>query len=72
MKTIEGIYDQFNFTAFDSNTSNSLYPKILQKECNALATYRRNQYQSVILDDKLKATIQNRWANQFERLHYNK
>ena len=69
MKCIKGIYSDLGFSSFDP-VSNSTYPQKLEEECKALAGYKRNQYQSIVLDDELKGTIRQRWSNQFQRFGY--
>lgn len=67
--SIRKIYSQFGFDSFDAQVKSS-YPQQLDEECEELRGYERNKFKKVILDDKLKETVKQRWRKQFDILGY--
>jgi hypothetical protein len=69
VKSMQEIYKKLGFDSFDPQVQSS-YPMNLSRECEELKGYQRNNFNYVILDDDLKATIKNRWKKQFDVLGY--
>lgn len=71
LQTIQRIYGAFGFDSLQAD-SDSKFPKRLEVECQNLKNYKRNQYNHIKIDDKLRTNIRERWKRQWEELGYDK
>jgi hypothetical protein len=70
-QTVQRIYEAFRFDSFQADSCSS-FPKKLEIECNEIKSYKRNQYNHLIIDDKMNITIRERWKRQLGELGYDK